>query len=83
MNLTFPILKASNGKFPKKTKQINHILDLNGIGPKSYAVLASKGVISLVGLKEQYEIGKTQWLKDILPFGVNWRKVEQSIKSLH
>ena len=58
-------------------------MDLNGIGPKSCAVLASNGVISLVGLKEQYEIGKSQWLKDILPFGANWRKVEQSIKSLN
>ena len=81
MNLTFPKLKKSNKKIP--TKKINHIMDLNGIGPKSCAVLASNGVISLVGLKEQYEIGKSQWLKDILPFGANWRKVEQSIKSLN
>ena len=79
MKLTFPIKKNILKTFQKEKK---HILDLNGIGPKSYAALKSKGVISLVDLKEQYEIGKIQWLKDILPFGVNWRKVEQSIKSL-
>ena len=83
MNLTFPKLKKPNKKIPMKGKKINHILDLNGIGPKTSAVLASLGVISLAGLKKQYEIGKTQWLKDILPFGANWRKVEQSIKSLN
>ena len=82
MNLTFPLSKSSIIVNKKTSKSVSNIGHLTGIGPKSVSALKRKGVISLEDLKNEYKFGKSEWLKNTLPFGVNWRLVEKSIQNL-
>ena len=58
---------------PKTLRQIK------GIGPKSVAALAALSITTVDGLKEQVDLHGAEWIRDNLPFGVNWRVVSRTI----
>tara|TARA_B110000091_G_scaffold7119_2_gene6927 strand:+ start:12009 stop:13190 length:1182 start_codon:yes stop_codon:yes gene_type:complete len=57
-------------------KTLRHI---KGIGPKSVAALAALSITTVAGLKEQVNLHGAEWIRDNLPFGVNWRVVSKTI----
>lgn len=84
MDLTFPKKNLAGSSQSKKItkiaqKKITKISHLSGVGPKSCQAFASEKVLSLPQLIARYNVGGGPWLKDLLPFGANWRKVEKSI----
>lgn len=90
MNLTFPVKNVTNKtsqvyrKSQKETnKEVNmkitKISQLSGVGPKTCQAFASQKVLSLQQLIARYEVEGGLWLKELLPFGANWKKVEKSI----
>jgi predicted flap endonuclease-1-like 5' DNA nuclease len=52
---------------------------IKGIGPKSVAVLAALSITTVAELKEQVDLHGPEWIRDNLPFGVNWRVVSRTI----
>lgn len=81
MDLTFPKKNLDGPVKSKKIaqKKITKISQLPGVGPKSCQAFASEKVLSLPQLIARYKVGGGPWLKDLLPFGANWKKVEKSI----
>lgn len=85
MNLTFG--KAT----PKKVGSTSYVRNthkksfmcgvqkLRGIGPKSAAALSVIGVHTIQTLKDRYHDGGDDWLKSILPYGVQHKLVAKSI----
>jgi DNA polymerase III epsilon subunit-like protein/predicted flap endonuclease-1-like 5' DNA nuclease len=52
---------------------------IKGIGPKSVAALAALSITTVAALKEQVETHGAEWLRDNLPFGVQWRVLSRTI----
>ena len=52
---------------------------IKGIGPKSVAALEALSITTVDGLKEQVDLHGAEWIRDNLPFGVNWRVVSRTI----
>lgn len=53
------------------------LIKIRGIGPKSVAVLLLLKITTVPELQAKIKIHGAEWLRDNLPFGVNWRKVSQ------
>lgn len=88
MDLTFPSTSKPNKRTPPPPRTgpkmalstVDERLDsLHGIGKKSVSVLATVNITTVSQLKAGYLKGGGQWLKEILPFGVHWRKVATSL----
>jgi hypothetical protein len=43
------------------------------------AALAALSITTVADLKEQVDIHGAEWIRDNLPFGVNWRVVSRTI----
>ena len=83
MDLTFPN-KDSQKQTPAKkplSKKVNTIAQLDGIGPKSCKALASHNINSLDELFLRCKTEGYEWLKEILPYGVQWRRISRSIQT--
>lgn len=82
MNLTFPKGRTCQPKkVMAKGKKIRTISQLQGVGPKSCQAFTSCNINSLDELFKRYNSDGTTWLKEILPYGVHWRRVERSIQT--
>ncbi len=75
--LTPPLIGHAQARLarslPKTLRQIK------GIGPKSMAALAALSITTVADLKEQVDLHGAEWIRDNLPFGVNWRVVSRTI----
>ena len=83
MELTFPNKDSQKQTPPKKpmSKKVTTIAQLDGVGPKSCKALASHNINSLDELFLRYKADGYEWLKEILPYGVQWRRVSRSIQT--
>ena len=85
MDLTFKlrasVTVATVPTFLPPRKSIHKIRDLAGVGPKSVAAFRAENVNTIEQLFKRYKDGGQPWLKELLPFGVHWRKVERSIQT--
>ena len=79
MDLTFKLRTNTASTVGTARKQIHKIRDLVGVGPKSVAAFKAENINTIEQLSERYKDGGQQWLRELLPFGVHWRKVESSI----
>ena len=90
MNLTFhkaptvsgrnvrPYTKAT-GRKSRLCKMTANVQKLRGVGPKTAAALSVVGIQTVQELRAQYDKGGGEWLQSILPYGVRWKVVAQSI----
>ena len=69
------------------TRSVTHcsqsLNKIRGIGPKSVAVLLLLNITTVPELQAKIKIHGAEWLRDNLPFGVNWRKVSQYLSDLY
>ena len=62
-------------KLPKVAK----LIDLPGIGPKSVAALSADNIRSVSELVLKFEDAGSEWLKNVLPYGVSVKRISTSI----
>tara|TARA_B110000091_G_scaffold211366_1_gene255869 strand:+ start:328 stop:1401 length:1074 start_codon:yes stop_codon:yes gene_type:complete len=64
-------------KIPSKIPST--LIKIKGIGPKSVAALTLLNITSVDQLQAKLNKHGSEWLRDNLPFGVNWKKVSKEI----
>ena len=75
---------GDGGPVTRSVTHCSHSLNkIRGIGPKSVAVLLLLNITTVPELQAKIKIHGAEWLRDNLPFGVNWRKVSQYLSDLY
>lgn len=78
MNLQFKAMHPATTPVTQSvTRCPQSLIKIRGIGPKSVAVLLLLKITTVPELQAKIKIHGAEWLRDNLPFGVNWRKVSQ------
>lgn len=65
----------------KTTKRTAHVQKLRGVGPKTAAALSVFGIRTIQELQAQYHESGAEWLQSILPYGVRWKVVAESLSN--
>jgi len=80
MNLQFIIKQPPLTTYSKiPSKKPSTLIKIKGIGPKSVAALTLLNITSVDQLQAKLKKHGPEWLRDNLPFGVNWKKVSKEI----
>ena len=77
MNLQFKVMHPVTTPVTQSVTRFDTLIKIRGIGPKSVAVLLLLNITTVPELQAKIKIHGAEWLRDNLPFGVNWRKVSQ------
>ena len=77
MDLQFT--RKNQKKIGKTVAKTSKLIQVKGIGPKSVAALTLLNITSVPELQEKLKKHGSEWLRDHLPFGVNWKKVSKEI----
>jgi len=83
MNLQFKVDSNTQRSKPnlmsKSPARTSQLIKIKGIGAKTVVALALVKVTTVPELRSKLQQYGSEWLRDNVPFGVQWRRVSKEI----